>query len=66
MTGWLAESNRALRRRLDRAFKRRKQPPPDLWAEVAKSLAELDGTQPPEPGPEQDAAGRAESTGKAP
>jgi hypothetical protein len=41
MTGWLAESNRALRRRLDRRFKRRKRPPPDTWVEVAKSLAEL-------------------------
>jgi hypothetical protein len=51
-------SNRALRRKANRRFKRRKRPP-DLWTEVEKSLLELDATQPREP-PDRDAAGAGE------
>jgi hypothetical protein len=61
MTGWPLPSNRQLRRKADRAFKRRREPPPDLWTEVAKSLAELADVQPREP-PEQDAAASGEET----
>jgi hypothetical protein len=60
MTGWPLPSNRELRRKADRAFKQRREPPPDLWTEVANSLAELADVQPREP-PEQDAAGPGEA-----